>query len=278
MNKQSLSRTLLPALLGCSLCQAAHAERDPLDADLVVDAGWFFVSTDMRVRVDAEATDRPGTEIDFDRTFGIADVDRFRADARWRLSGRHSIRGMYFQNDRSASQRISREIDFGDDTFPIDATVTARSELTVAQISYEYAFRRRDNHELSASIGAHVVDIGLNLGATVTTPGGSASESIEESAGTTAPLPVLGIRWLWQLPRNFYVTAQAQYFYIDFDPYSGSLADLKATVVWQATEHFGVGVGYNDFGFRFDIDDREEFTGRLRWDYGGAVAFMTFMF
>ena len=34
-----------------------------------------------------------------------------------------------------------------------------------------------------------------------------------------APLPVLGLRGLWRLSNNFYVNAQVQYFYIEFDPY-----------------------------------------------------------
>ena len=31
-------------------------------------------------------------------------------------------------------------------------------------------------------------------------------------------------------------------------------------------------------GFRFDIEDAHDFDGRLRWDYGGAIAFASFMF
>ena len=91
---------------------------------------------------------------------------------------------------------------------------------------------------------------------------------------------MLGLRWLWRLPANFYVNAQVQYFYIEFDPYSGGLSDLKASVVWQPTDHFGVGVGYNDFRFNFDIEDggNGDFDGSLEWDYGGAVAFVSFMF
>ena len=48
--------------------------------------------------------------------------------------------------------------------------------------------------------------------------------------------------------------------------------------MWQATDRLGIGVGYNDFGFRFDIDDEGDFSGRVRWDYDGALAFVTFMF
>jgi len=257
---------------------APAVERNPLEAKFIVDVGYFFMSTDMRVRVDGETTAQAGSDVNFDDTFGIGDFDRFRAEASWRIAPRHLIRGMYFQNNRHATRSIERDVTFRDETFPLGATVDARSELTVAQLSYEYAFLRRDNYELAGGIGIHYLDMGLSLGATISAQGNQASRRADENASTSAPLPVLGLRWLWRLPYNFYVTAQMQYFYLEFDPYSGSLTDLKATVVWQATDHFGIGLGYNDFGFRFDIDDRGDFDGRLRWDYGGAMAFATFMF
>jgi hypothetical protein len=266
-------------LLGCSTLGTASAdERNPLAAKFIVDAGYFFMSTDMRVRVDGETTDSVGSDVDYDDTFGIGDFDRFRAEASWRIAPRHLLRAMYFQNNRSASRSVERDISFGDETFPLGATVNARSELTVAQLSYEYAFLRRDNYELAGGIGVHYVDMGLGLDATLVAQGGTASRSLDENAATQAPLPVLGLRGLWRLPHDFYITAQVQYFYLQFDPYSGSLIDLKASVVWQLADHVGIGIGYNDFGFRFDIDDAHDFDGRLRWDYGGAIAFATFMF
>jgi hypothetical protein len=266
-------------LLGCSTLGTASAdERNPLAAKFIVDAGYFFMSTDMRVRVDGETTDSVGSDVDYDDTFGIGDFDRFRAEASWRIAPRHLLRAMYFQNNRSASRSVERDISFGDETFPLGATVNARSELTVAQLSYEYAFLRRHNYELAGGIGVHYVDMGLGLDATLVAQGGTASRSLDENAATQAPLPVLGLRGLWRLPHDFYITAQVQYFYLQFDPYSGSLIDLKASVVWQLADHVGIGIGYNDFGFRFDIDDAHDFDGRLRWDYGGAIAFATFMF
>jgi len=266
-------------LLGCSTLGTANAdERNPLAAKFIVDAGYFFMSTDMRVRVDGETTESVGSDVDYDDTFGIGDFDRFRAEASWRIAPRHLVRAMYFQNNRSASRSLERDVNFGDETFPLGVTVNARSELTVAQLSYEYAFLRRDNYELAGGIGVHYVDMGLGLDATLVAQGGTASRSLDENAATQAPLPVLGLRGLWRLPHDFYITAQVQYFYLQFDPYSGSLIDLKASVVWQLADHVGIGIGYNDFGFRFDIDDARDFDGRLRWDYGGAIAFATFMF
>jgi hypothetical protein len=270
---------LISSPLAFGALEAAHAEeRNPLDAKFIVDAGWFFMSTDMRVRVDGDTPEEVGSDVDFDDTFGIGDFDRFRAEASWRFAPRHLVRAMYFQNNRSATRTGSRDVEFEGETFPVGASITARSELTVAQLSYEYAFWRRESYEIAAGIGVHYVDIDLGLDASIEAQGGTAARSADAGAATQAPLPVLGVRGLWRLGDNFYLTAQAQYFYLEFDPYSGSLLDLKASVVWQMTDHVGLGLGYNDFGFRFDIDDVGDFNGRLRWDYGGAVAFATVMF
>jgi hypothetical protein len=236
-------RRLAAALFACSTLGAAHAdERNPLEARFIVDAGYFFLSTDTQVRVDGETTET------------------------------------YFQNNRHATRSIDRDVVFQDQTFPLGATVNASSELTIAQLSYDYAFLRRAKYEIAGGFGIHYIDMGLKLDATLTAPGGQASRSLDVGATTAAPMPVLGLRGLWRLSDAFYISAQLQYFYLEFDPYSGSLIDLKASVVWQVADHVGVGLGYNDFGFRFDIEDRGDFDGRLRWDYGGAFAFATFMF
>ena len=272
-------RRLVFSIVTCSLMASTQAaERDPLDARLLVDVGWFFMSTDMRVRVDGEAQEETGDDVDFDDTFGIGDFDRFRADVLWRISGRHAVKFMYFENNRDATRSATRDVTFRGETFPVGATINAHSDVTVAQLGYEYAFRRRDTYELAGGIGIHYVDLGLGLDATVTAQGSTASRSLDEEASTQAPLPVLGLRGTWSLPHNFYITGQVQYFYLEFDPYSGSLLDLKASVVWQMTDHVGIGVAYNDFAFRFDIEDRGDFDGRVRWDYGGAIAYVTFMF
>jgi len=278
MSKCNLLAIAVAVGICCTVIPACAEDRDPLAARVTLDVGGFFLSTDTRVRVDGETTGRVGTDLDYDDTFGLGDFDRFRVDAQWRVAPRHSIRAMYFENNRGATRNISRDIHFGDETFPLGASVAASSELIVAQVSYDYAFLRRERYELAGGIGVHMLDVGFSLNATLSGPGGAVSEAVGESATTTAPLPVLGLRAAWRLPHNLYLTAQLQYFHIEFDPYDGSLTDLKATFVWQATDHFGIGVGYNDFGFRFDIEDEGAFNGRLRWNYGGAIAFASFMF
>jgi hypothetical protein len=274
------SRKLIAAAVLLGIVSGVKADdRNPLDTALTVDVGWFFMSTDMRVRVDGETTNERGSDVDFEDTFGIGDFDRFRGEISWRFAPRHVVRAMYFKNDREATRSLDREIHFRDTTFNVGATVKATSEVTVAQLSYEYAFMRRDKFELAGGIGIHYVSLGLGLDGSLSAQGGNTiSGSRKADAETQVPLPVLGIRGLWALPWNLYITAQAQYFYLDFEEYKGSLTDLKATVVWQFMDHVGVGVGYNDFGFKFDIEDKRDFDGRLRWNYGGLMAFASVAF
>lgn len=277
---QAKSRRLMAAvaLLGTTGGVAA-ADRSPLDDTVTVDIGWFFLSTDMRVRVDGETSNVEGSDVDFEDTFGIGDFDRFRVEASWRFAPRHLVRAMYFENNRDATRSLEREVHFRDTTFNVGATVKATSEVTVGQLSYEYAFMRRDTFELAGGIGIHYVNLGLTLDGTLNVQGGgSVSGERKADAETAAPLPVLGIRGLWMLPWNLYLTAQAQYFHLDFEEYTGSLTDLKVTLVWQFSDHVGIGVGYNDFGFKFDIEDKRDFDGRLRWDYGGAMVFASVAF
>ena len=182
----------------------ADENNNPLDSTLVVDLGGFFLSTDINVRLDGEETNQVGDEIDYDDTFGVGDFERFRLDAMWRIKGKHSVRGTYFSNDRSASNELSRDINFGDETYPVGATVSARSKLEVLQLSYDYVFKRKENYELAAGIGVHMLDISLGLDATVTAAGGSAQRELSERGATAAPLPTLGFRGVWRLPHNFY--------------------------------------------------------------------------
>ncbi len=261
-------------IVGVAATQAE--DRNPLNATAVVDMGGFFLSTDIRVRLDGEGG-MVGDPIDFEDTFGVDRFQRFRLDGLWRIKGVHSIRGTYFKNDRTATNELSRDINFGDETYPLGATTTARWQLEVMQVSYDYAFKRSDKYELAAGIGLHVLHANLGMDATISGAGGSTSRELSQSGSTDAPLPVLGLRGIWRLPHDLYFTAQAQSFYIDYDDYKGSLSDLKATIAWQATPRFGVGLGYNDFRFRFDLDKRL-FDGRLRWNYGGAMAFASLTF
>jgi hypothetical protein len=258
------------ALAGYAL-PSRGAEPTP-DARWQFELGTFLVSTDTKVRVDGSST-RTGTSFDAEHTLGLDDSTRFRADAAWRFAQRHRLRAMYFTNNRSNTRRLDEEITFDDTTYPVGAEVRTENDTSIIELAYEYAFMQREGWELAGSFGLHQTTFELTLNADVTIPGSSVSTHLGEKAKTDAPLPLIGLRGTWQLGEDWLLNAQAQYFQLKYDPYDGSITDLKLDVTWMFAEHFGVGLGYNQFAFRFDVDE-DSFHGTLKWKYGGALLFM----
>lgn len=253
-------------------------ESGPLDERVSVSLGTFFLSSDTHVRADAFSSGEIGTSLDFEDTFGLEDDRVFRVDAAWRMSDRHLLRVMCFDSNRSVSSVIDEQIDFGDETFPVNADVRADFEFDITELAYEYVFLQREEYQLGASFGIHNAGFRIGLSADLAVPSGGGSVNLAESVSTNAPLPVLGLRGRWHLAGDLYAVAHAQYFKLAFDAYEGDIQDYEAALVWQATRRFGLGAAYNIFRTQVETDDRDHFEGRLRWQYSGAQLFMRLSF
>jgi hypothetical protein len=261
-----------------TLCQlshsAAHADRLlPLEQNFNLSAGVFVVDTNTRIRVDGETVDL-GTDIDLDDTFGFEDQSRLRIDGYWRFADRHKVRFMYFGSRLEESRTIAEEIEFNDQIFPLNATVSAEFKTEIVELAYEYSFLRRDSFELAGTIGLHNLRVTATLNTVASSNIGAGGIDRSAEAKGDGPLPLVGLRALWAFSDHWFLDAQVQYFGLKFDEYDGSLQDLKLTFVWQPTKYFGLGVGYNDFSTRLDVDG-DNFNGRLRLGYGGPLAFLS---
>ena len=267
------SAMLVPALALLAPAGALADPSAPLSDRVSVSVGTFMLETSTRIRVDGSTGN--GTVIDGQRDLGLQDSDRFRIDAYWRFRQRHKIRLMYFDTKHSSGRTIDRDLHVGDTVFPIEARLEGSLETRVGELAYEYAFLRRDNYEVTGSIGVHNLRFALDLSASQTASGQALG--LERVAHAEGPLPVVGLRGLWRLSDRFYIDGQAQFFRLSFDPYSGRLEDYTASLVWMPFRHVGFGVGYNVFVTRLDVS-ANQFDGDLQWRYGGARIFATASF
>lgn len=254
--------------LGAAPTAVADDAPNVLEDSWQLSLGVFTLDTDTEVRLNGDV--QAGTDVDWENTFGSGDVTRFRIDGQWRFADRHKARFMWFNASRSESETIQEEIVWGDETFPVNAKVDGEFDFDVYELAYEYAFLRRETYELNASIGLHYTDLALSLAAKASTSGGSLTTDIKEEASVGAPLPVVGLRGLWRLPHNFWIDAQAQFFYLSIDDYDGNLQDYKVTVHWQPKRWLGFGLGYNRFAVDVDVD-ADQFNGSLDWTYEGPM-------
>jgi hypothetical protein len=253
----------------------AAAERGPLNDRFYVALGGYAFSADTELRLDGEGG--RGTTVDWERDLGLDDKDSFRLDAFWRFADRHKLRAIYFENRRSNSRTLTDDITIKGEVYPVNAVVEASAETRIIELAYEYAFLKRDNYELAATAGVHLTRLVPAIEITGSVGGTDVEVGQEGEAKVNMPLPVLGLRGMWNLGGDFYLDGYAQYFYLSFDGSEGSLSDLRLAVTWNPKPWFGLGVGYNQFDSDLDVD-RDNFDGELDWTYRGPQVFFVTSF
>jgi len=263
----TLAAVLLAFTPGLTLAEAGN----PLSDRFSFSVGGFLLDTSTDVRIDGQT--RRGTPIDLEHDLGLGDTSRYRIDAYWRFRPRHKLRVMYFGIRQSESHRLDKDITVRDTTFPVSAQIDTHLDTDVAELAYEYAFLRRERYEVTGTVGIHNLRFEIGVSGTA----GSQTGVLTASASASGPLPVVGLRALWRLHDRIYADAQAQFFKLEVDPYDGRLEDYSVAIIWQAFPRVGIGIGYNEFVSRFNVDD-SRFSGRLRWRYGGARLFVTASF
>jgi hypothetical protein len=258
---------------------SARAEDRPniLTDPFQLSLGTYVVNTDTLVELDGDT--QKGSIVNWEDTFGGGDLSRFRIDGHWRFgdTGRHKLRFLWFNSTRTKSKTLDEDIEWGDQVYPTNAKVTAEVRFDIYELAYEYAFLRRDTWELNGTFGLHLASMSIGLKAEAANSNGTLLFDQSKEGKLNAPLPVIGLRGLWQLPHNFYIDAQAQYFALSVDQIDGNVQDYKIVATWQPKPWLGIGVGYNRFAVDIDVG-KERFNGSLNWKYQGPMLFYSAVF
>jgi len=271
--------SVVSAVLGVGLpCAPAMSADTPgvLNDPFNFALGTYLVDADTDLELKGDAGER-GTPIDWNRTFGEGSLTRFRLDAQWRFAERHKLRALWFDTSRSDSKTIDREIEWGGETFPVSTRVKGDLDYQIYELSYEYAFLRRETYELSASIGAYYVSLDSKLSATITSDGGTTERDVSRDGSFDVPLPVLGLRAQWVLPYQLSFDLSGQYFAVSIDEYDGDLQNYRATFTWQPNKWVGLGLGYDWFSADLDID-ASKFDGNVNWTFSGPMLYYSVSF
>jgi hypothetical protein len=279
------ARTLICGMLGICAAGAAVAQTSPagnaynlLNDRFTVNGGVFIMNSDVKARLNGSSTINP--DVNFDDTFGKgSDATRARIDALWRITPKHHLSFTYFDNDTKRSKAIDRDIQWGDVTYKAGGNVDAQTKFSVYALSYEYAFLREPNYEVAGSAGVHYTDMEVKLSgnATITGSNGTSSGPItlqSKSSSLPAPLPMIGIRGGWVVAPQWYLDATAQLFKLNVNGYDGNWSNLRLGATWMFARNMGVGLAYNRFATRVDVN-RSNFNGRLDLGYSGVQAFLT---
>lgn len=273
-----LKRTSIALLCGLTAAGSAAAQQSSLvDDAFTFSVGGYLLQTDVKARLDGRAQRNP--DIDFNKDLGIDNnSSRYRLDGLWRINQKHHLRFMYFDNKSTNRRTLSRDVQWGDTLYQAGATLDSETKFNIFELAYEYAFLHTPTYEVAGTIGVHYLDLKLGLSGTSTVLDSNGNVLSRQFASKTssvpAPLPVFGVRGLWQVAPDVYVDGQAQYFRVTVDNIEGAVYDLRAGGTYMFSKNFGVGLGYNLFKTKVDVS-KSSFNGRVELGYSGLMLYLT---
>lgn len=241
----------------------------PWDAGIAFQFSAFRADASTTVRLDSNGG-RFGTTLSMEGDLGVQKTKTLpQFDFIWRITPTHGLEGSYVKLDRDGNRSLTGSIDFGDVTFPINATVNSRFESETYRLAYRYTFFNDSGTELAALLGLHYTT--LETGIT------SGSASISESASVDFPLPTIGLRGGWRFADNWRVTGFAQVLKIKIGDYDGTLANAAGGVEWAFHPNAYAGLGYNYYKYKL-TSEKDNAKGRFDYKFDGPSLYAAWAF
>jgi len=216
-----------------------------------------------------------GIAIDVTKDLGLTDSATVpRAMFSYRFTKHSQLDFDWFSLQREGGKRLERTIDFGRREFEIGVGVEAFTDISIYKGVYTWLFHDDPKVTLGLSAGLHVVDFAVGVDAG---PDRIGDEGFSESAGVTAPLPVLGGRLIYRISPKFSVLFTADVLMVKYGDYSGTFQDVYALAEYRLSKRFGIGAGLNVLGLDLTVDGDDR-LGRFQNTLTGVMFFGTVYF
>jgi hypothetical protein len=263
----TLKHTTTISVLCALFAFAAQAQQEGFeDSRFEVRVGsQTFTSFTTRLRLDSE-TLGVGTELELEDDLAVDDKTGVaRLDGVVRFGGRHAFAMSYYDITREGTRNISREINYGDTVFPINANVTTEFDQQIVKAAYRFRFMDKERGNLAASAGLHVMTFTTSMRAT--------SGLTTNQKETTAPLPVIGLQGAYKLGGKWNLNGSVEWFDVQAGDLQGTFSDFIVAVEHQTLERFAFGFAMNRLGLRFDAGDAD-FSGRLDIKFDAGLLYV----
>jgi hypothetical protein len=281
MRKTPISAICFVALALAAGATPAMADgRSPLaEHRWVIEAGIFLSEFDTSVKLQGP---NGGTGVNLENDLGLDDNQTsFRGRFDWRFAERHRLILGYYNFNRTARDTSSRTfvIDTEDQTLEFEAGVNVRSEFDweLIPISYAYSLILTDRFEAAASIGVHWANAKVGFEGEAFIDDNPIAQVAAESEEASAPLPVFGLELNYAATPRWIFGAQAQYFGLDYEDYSGDLTDIRLKTEYRFGNRVGIGVGYTWYDINFS-EDNGRYEYDIDYEYDGLEAYLNLRF
>ena len=259
-------------LAGLSAAASAEQPQDRFWAGLE----YFYPTVSTTARFDATATARPGTTISLEDELDLTDRKGTPyLDLGMRLGENWRIEFEYYQLNRSSTHTITRQIDWGDTSFPIGATLNTTFDSTIYRLTGGWSFVKNQQAEAGVSFGLHVTDFKTQLSGQGTGPLGLGFQ--REAHDQLVPLPTLGLFGTYMATPQLALRGRVDYLSLAYQDYDGRLINWMGMLDWRFTKNFGAGVGYRYVDYRVSAT-KTNFNGEVQYKFKGPTLFVNLGF
>ena len=212
-----------------------------------------------------------GATIDYQKDLGGEDGDTIpRIDAYFRFNERHRIDFTAFSIDRKGTRTLAIDVTIEGNDYSVGETINSDIKYTLYRLGYAYSFYHSPKVELSLTAGLNITTYDLSFSL--------ADGTGAESAGTTVPLPVVGLRMGYAITPKWSVRYVSEAFFIDIDDkFRGAILNYEVNTEYKIFKHFALGVGIARIGVNAEVDD-DDWRGKVTDSYRGYNVFGTFYF
>ncbi len=265
MKKLAIVLTLLVAFSAASAYAGVS-----VDQSLVLDrwtfrVGGFLTGLSTDLRLDNPITGEEGSSISLEDDLGFSSSEGVpRLNLGLILGKRHEIKVGWYKTERESTTTITEEIEWGDETFPINVDIGAFYNTEFLNFAYTYYFYSSETTALGITGGLVLANLGSGIGIKL----GGLDFDREDDISTDIPVPQLGFSVNTYLGKKFVFTGRLGYIAFNLDDWEGSVATAIVGVEHRTWKNFGFGLGYSYADY--DIDTlASDFLGTFQYTIGG---------
>ena len=223
-----------------------------------------FVSLTTAIRLDSETLGE-GTELRFEDDFGLGDSEIVPSlSFEWQVGRRHRLAARWQDIDRSSTAQVLTEIQWGDETIPIDANIGIAFDITTYAIDYTYYPWIKERWAGGFGLGFRVLDITAVL---------KVDEiELDQDVNASAPLPYVNFEYRRKLSEKWRLKAGLGWLAVTIGDISGSQYIGRLAFEYQTRKRWGFGAAINLSSVDLDWsglereDGQNELSGHVDFD------------
>ena len=240
-----------------------------------IQGGAFFAVLNNQVTAGTEGT---GVVIDLEKATGLdtqSTVFRLGGLYRFGETRRHRVDLDYLYFNRNASKSVADNLVVNGQPINAGSNVETTFNFQIYRAAYSYSFFQDDRMDLAASIGLFVMPIKFELSA-------SGLGARQGDFNFTAPLPALGLRGDFAVTPRWFIRTNLDVFYLEYQSFKGALVDTRIAVEYNPWEHFGFGLGFDNFRVKLEAEGNDypgvDFQGIVKSQFMGVQLYARYFF